>query len=169
MRGADQEQYVAAGGRGGGSHLVGVAASLGALPLRGYAAAGAGAGAGRTCWHCSGSRPGRGRNEPSCTSGRRKHGRGSTGTAAPYSSADYGSGGPSVRCESWSGRSRAGRTRSRAGARISTGTRGAYGPHRAMHTPTAPGRSSGGCATRTEAGCGLRSGADGWRGRRRNA
>ncbi len=57
--------------------------------------------------------------------------------------AGFGSGGPSARCESWPGRSGAGRTWSRAGARISTATRRASGPRWARHTPTAPGRSSG--------------------------
>ena len=95
-------------------------------------------------------------------------GRGSTGRAAPYA-ADSGSGGPNARCGNWSGQSGAGRTWSRAGARISTGTTRASGPRWARRTPTAPGRSSGGCARATERGCGMRSSMHARRGPRRSA
>ena len=111
-------------------------------------------------WGSGGWRAGRGRNGPSCTSGRRTRGRGWRTRAAPCS-ADSGSGGPSARCASWPGRSGAGRISSRAGARISTDTTRASGPRWARHTPTAPGRSSGRPGRPTQRGCGTRSGADG--------
>ena len=65
------------------------------------------------------------------------------GEAGPALLAQLGEEGDAGSAGDEPGRSGAGRTWSKAGARISTGTTRASGLRWARHTPTAPGRSSG--------------------------